>query len=193
MPNLIKLDLSYLVKENSFLIHPEFDVAVVPIGKNEGPSLNLMKGVTKVTTARTGIIGVSIKNIKRLSDVLIANEVYVFAFPSSIGIRKSPRFDYDRPLLRKGVVSGKSIKLKSIVIDTPAFKGDSGGSVLEVEQQGFEYHYRLIGLISEFIPYVEEWHNRQLGYTNIEISNSGYSVVAPADFILDLISEFESK
>ena len=47
-----------------------------------------------------------------------------------------------------------------------------------------------IGIVTELIPLVEEWKNSIYGISNLSISNSGYSVVIPMDFIVDLIGQF---
>ena len=75
-----------------------------------------------------------------------------------------------------------------IVLDVPLYKGNSGGPVLEVEQvSAFEVRFPVIGVVSQFIPYAEEWVNVKHGYSNIQISNSGYSVAIPMDSVLELI------
>jgi hypothetical protein len=191
--NIFKLDMSILNKNNNVHIHKSLDVVSVLIGRSDKENhSNLVEGISPISIAKLGIVGIGVDNIKKLSDVLIANDVYVFGFPSSIGIKESPRFDYDRPLLRKGIVAGKSINLKSIVLDTPSYQGNSGGPVLEVENEGLgSYKIRLIGVIVEFIPYVEEWQNIRLGYRNVNIFNSNYSVAIPGDAVLDLINGYE--
>jgi len=126
---------------------------------------------------------------RKLSEVKLGDDAYVFGYPSSIGLRASPRFDYSKPLLRKGLIAGIYSEQATIIIDAPVYFGNSGGPVLEVEQAGFtELKFNIIGVVTEVIPFVETWENKQYGYQNHNLSNSGYCVVEPIDFILELLS-----
>ena len=51
-----------------------------------------------------------------LLDVLVANEVYLFGNPSSLGIQEIPQLDPFRPLLRKGIVAALNDKSHSFSI-----------------------------------------------------------------------------
>jgi hypothetical protein len=48
----------------------------------------------------------------------------------------------------------------------------------------------VIGVISQFVPFAEVWDNKTHGYQNVEISNSGYSIATPIDFVIMLIESF---
>ena len=69
-------------------------------------------------------------------------------------------------------------------------KRNSGGPVLEVDVVQSGTKYRVIGLVSQFVPAVETWTNSQHGYINTSIYNSGYAVATPMDFVLDLVAQF---
>lgn len=189
--NMILLNLEEMFKTKNLKFHEKFDVAAGRIGKstkiNDTEVLKLYSYAKEKNEAKTGIVGVSINNIKKLSEVLIANDVFVFGYPSSIGMKQIPQIDYNRPLLRKGIVAGISYTNQSIIIDAAVYGGNSGGPVIQIEQSGFGIKWYLIGLVSQFVPYAEEWLNRQYGYSNIGISNSGYTVVVPVDSILDVL------
>jgi len=135
------------------------------------------------------IVSMSRDHVKRFADVLIANEIFIFGYPRSLGIKDIPQFDYDRPLLRRGIVAGKNEKLKTIIIDCPAYGGNSGGIVVEVDKQGLSRGFLVIGVLSQFVPFAEQWENKAHGYSNVEISNSGYSVIVPMDMVLELLPE----
>lgn len=51
--------------------------------------------------------------------------------------------------------------------------------------------FRLIGVVTEFVPYAEKWLNINQKYINTTISNSGYSIVEPVDAIFELIDGIE--
>jgi len=146
-------------------------------------------GIKNILKGR--ILTVPAKNTKKYSEVLIGNDVYISGFPSSLGIKKIPQIDYHRPLLRKGIVSGKFDTRKTIIIDCPTFGGNSGGPVIELEDVNTgNQNVRVIGIISQFVPFVEKWINLQHRLTNIEFENSGYSVVIPIDKVIELIEQF---
>jgi len=113
----IKLDLSNLFDENHIKYHKKHDVAMIHIA-NKKTDLNgieklvFFKQVDIQEKASLPIVGVSVSNCKIFSDVLIANEVIIFGYPRSLGIKNFPQIDYDRPLLRKGIVAGKTVKRK---------------------------------------------------------------------------------
>jgi hypothetical protein len=191
--NIILLNVQEMFETQNLRFHDIHDVAVGRIGKavkKDNPKiLQLYSWAIEKSQSKTGIVGVSIKNTKKLSEVLISNDVFVFGYPSSIGIKQIPQIDYNRPLLRKGIVAGISPTDRSIIIDAAIYGGNSGGPVIQVEPSGFEIKLFLIGLVSQFVPYAEEWLNRQYGYSNIGISNSGYAVVVPVDSILEVVWE----
>jgi hypothetical protein len=165
---------------------------VITIGEfsNQPPAdtpslLTLAPGVTVVEAAQQGIVAVARVNIRSLNEVLIGNDVVMFGYPTSLGIpprpQQPPQLEPDRPLLRKGVVAGKNITTNSIVLDRPAYYGVSGGPVLEIDRELTVAHFWLIGVVKEFVPYVEMTRTFSI------VSNSGYSVATPMDFVLPLI------
>jgi len=120
-------------------------------------------------------------------DIYVGDEVFLFGYPTSIGLKQSPQFDFTRPLLRRGVVAGKYDKLKTIVLDCPSYPGNSGGPVIRKVTDGLSWEYTLIGLVVQFIPYEEQWINIKSGLVNTDRFNSGYSVALSGDKILELI------
>jgi hypothetical protein len=122
--------------------------------------------------------------------VLTANDVFIFGFPTSIGLKAIPQIDYLRPLLRAGVIAGTNEQAKTIILDCPAYGGNSGGPVLEIEEEDFVKKFRVIGVVSQFVPVAETWRNMTHGYNNTNISNSGYAIAIPMDFVLDLTAQF---
>lgn len=192
--NVIELDLAALWQAGRIKRHESHDVAVVKIGVplNEPgpPTLKAVPGVTIKETAASGILGVGESTIKRFADVLTANPVFIFGYPASIGLKFAPQIDYLRPLLRAGIVAGLNDRAKTIILDCPAYGGNSGGPVLEVEEQGLQKQFRVIGVVSEFVPVAETWLNETHRYRNTNISNSGYAVAVPIDFVIELVSQF---
>jgi len=125
-------------------------------------------------------------------EVSISNDVFIFGYPRSLGIKESEflQFDYSKPLLRRGIVAGKYDKLKTLIIDCPSYQGNSGGPVIQIEKKGGMNIFMFVGIVTEFIPFEERWINDRFGLINTQLSNSGYSVVESYDAIEDLLSTF---
>jgi len=189
--NIITLDLAVLQKTGDLRAHPSRDVAVVRIASvtpdQPQKPLQVLPGVSVVSHSASGILGAGPDTIRKYEQVLVANEVLVFGYPTSLGLRQVPQLDLSRPLLRRGIVAGLNPSLRSIVLDCPVYPGNSGGPVLQIDTEGLERHFRIIGVVSQFVPFVETWVNATHGYENASIGNSGYSIVTPMDYVLELV------
>ena len=191
---LFKADLGGLWEQGFISCHKTHDVAVIRLASmvrsgDQGKQFLYPDLIELAEAAPSGLLAASISGTKRFADVLTANEVFIFGYPKSLGFKALPQIDYDRPLLRKGIVAGKNRKQQTIILDCPIYRGNSGGPVLEVEQAGpGNQRFRIIGMVSQFVPFAEKWVNTSQGYSNIEISNSGYSVVTPMDMVLELVT-----
>jgi hypothetical protein len=119
-------------------------------------------------------------------NVGISNTVYLFGYPSSLGMQA--QLDKSRPLLRHGIVAGKTENGR-IVIDCPVYFGTSGGLVVEkIKNDLSQSQYNGIGIAVEMIPFVEELWSRQFRVqTGSRYENSGYALVEPMDRIFELI------
>jgi len=192
--NIFRLDLVALKQAGNIKRHAIHDVAVIRIGipfqGTDPPTLNTVSGVVIKENAASGILGVGESTVKRFAEVLTANQIFIFGFPTSIGLKAIPQIDYNKPLLRAGVVAGTNEKARTIILDCPVYGGNSGGPVLEVEEEGFGRKFRIIGVVSQFVPVAETWLNMTHRYTNTNISNSGYAIATPMDFVLELTSQF---
>ena len=85
-------------------------------------------------------------------------------------------------------------KEHTIILDCPAYPGNSGGPVYEYD---LDYNYipvkrkiAVIGIINEFVPFTQEWINKRHGNSYTEISNSGYSIVTPIDEVIKLLKKY---
>jgi hypothetical protein len=192
--NRFRLDLAQLQSAGEMKVHASRDVAVVHMSTAVAPAngdpreAQAVPGVKVIQAAPFGIIGVARNSVKLYSDVLVANPVFLFGYPRSLGLKSLPQLDAERPLLRRGLVAGLNDSLQSIILDCPVYPGNSGGPVLEVEPQGPTQLLRVIGVVSQFVPNAETWLHTTHGYTNTTISNSGYSIAVPMDYVLELIA-----
>ena len=163
------------------------DVAIVRLARSTGiPGKRYQYSADATTFVRYPKSGVTIVGpdmTGRLDSVKAGEDVFVFGYPTSIGLQQSPKFDYSKPLLRKGIVSAIYQKEQTIVLDSSVYFGNSGGPVMAVRDGG---QFAVIGIVSEMIPFVDVWENKRFKYATFNLSNSGYSVVEPVDYLLAL-------
>jgi hypothetical protein len=191
---VLSFDLKKLMSDGQVFKHSTADVAAITLGtitKNSHDdkyTQHLIDGVTELQTSKTPIVAVIAKNTTLLlRDVLISNDVFLYGYPSSLGLKKSPQFDYAKPLLRKGIVASVNKNQGTIILDCPVYYGNSGGPVIQVKREGFETIHKVIGVISQFIPYYENWQNQSNGLIHTELSNSGYSVAVAMDYVFEML------
>lgn len=193
-----------ILKENDHIRkHKLKDVCVVKLGtltrfKSE-------KDVTITTLPKTSVVknigkisGFQESRVLRFQDLEQGNEVRIIGYPKSLeyikpnGVRL---FEFDIPLLQSGVVSGLSSNLGNIITNAPVFYGNSGGAVLyrvddinlnkETKNLEFYTNYFLIGVATDFIPFILDTKMKD---DRFDISNSGYSVIVPIDYVLEIIN-----
>jgi hypothetical protein len=189
---ILTIDLTAAYASGSLKYGTSSDVSAIRIGdvKLINDSLSLTTYYPFASKDRSTMIeSVPTAVIEKYGDVHIGDDVFVFGYPTSIGLKQSPQFDYERPLLRKGTIAGKNIANRTLIIDCPVYYGNSGGPVIVRYADNPVTYYKLLGVVSGFIPYEEDWVNTKNGLTNISISNSGYSVVVPIEFILQLFDK----
>jgi hypothetical protein len=182
----------------------ELDLSILPIKKDDARDIVLVEmanmktiadgyditpinGVRKISNGLAKIVLVGDTSLAKFEDVFISNEVFIIGYPNSLSFNNDPQIEYKRPLLRKGIVAGKNLIKETIILDCPVYFGNSGGLAIQVnELPNKQRQYRIIGVVSQYIPFVERLRSMQMGYENVNFENSGYSVVVPTDSILDL-------
>jgi Trypsin-like peptidase domain len=152
-------------------------------------SVSLPLGVTKTAEAKSGIVLVPTSSIRRFADVMVANQVVTFGYPVSLGLKNLPQIDYERPLLRRGIIAGKNEANGTIVLDCPLYPGNSGGLVLEAETEGLGMRFHAIGIVSQYVPAVQPWFDAGGKEAGKGLVNSGYSIASPMDVAIDLIKQ----
>lgn len=188
-----EIHLERLLADGKLRYDVNQDVAVAHIGdintytNGRRQVVYSQKYFVRQDTGTTAFIGADLDNIKLFDDVFVGNDIYLFGYPSSIGMKQIPQLDYDTPLLRKGSIAGKNAANSTIVLDCPTYYGNSGGPVVQVEFDGITTKFIVIGVVSQFVPFAEEWENKKHRYLNLTISNSGYSIATPMDPVLSLL------
>lgn len=182
--NIVRVNVSELGNDN-VKSHPSKDVVVVKMFVTNSGGAFPLSGVTVEQSAKLGLLSVAMESITKFDQVLVGNDSLIMGLPNSIGLQQMPQIDTQRPLLRRGLIAGTNMQNKSIVLDCPSYPGNSGGPVIEVDQVGFSRHFSVIGVISQFVPYVENAIAAQ-GAPLPVLANSGYSIATPMDFVLEL-------
>ena len=148
-------------------------------------AVSLVPGVTVKEQAKGGVLSVALDNVKPFDQVLTGNDVIVFGYPISLGLQQLPKLDVHRPLLRKGIVAGTNPEKRSIILDCPSYFGNSGGPVVGLDKDVFKTDFKIIGVISQYVPFVDTGVSKT--FLMQMASNSGYSIATPMDFVLELV------
>ena len=183
---LLSVDFKMLLDKGDVKAHKTRDVAVVKLGTlKEEPDHSLMTyfspGVTKVEFAESGLVSAGMVAVRKFDQVLVGNDAILYGYPVSLGLPDTQQFDPLRPLLRRAFIAGKDAQKRSLIIDGPVYRGNSGGPVFEIDPEGADINFHLVGIMTEFIPLTEK------GPDFMMLLNSGYSVAEPMDFVLELI------
>lgn len=192
-PSVLSIDLGKLSAAGHVRLHKDYDVCALKLGDvAASKEIRLPDSIRiKLRGPNTSIVGLPRRIFKKFDEVLVANEVFVFGYPNSLGTEG--QIDYSKPLLRKGITAGKNEKNRTIILDCPTYFGNSGGLVLQREHEAFGYKVYAIGIVSEFVPFIERLHSLQYGTENVNIENSGYSIAVPIDTIEQLLGDEKAK
>ena len=161
------------------------DVVVVKIATEKDRGIMYFPFVEKLTKTNTYLNPVEIHATKKISELETMNEVYTIGYPKSLSL--SLNLDFNRPLIRKGIIAGLDLSKGKIIADCPTYQGNSGGMVFEVLMNGLGQAY-VIGIVSQFVPFEEHWKNEAYNYYNTNVYNSGYTVVVPMDAIIEQLN-----
>jgi S1-C subfamily serine protease len=115
------------------------------------------------------------------SQVRVGHEVFIFGYPLSLLGRDYFRFDPMRPLVRKGIVSGKNGYNGTIILDAVTWAGNSGGPAVESFHPGINVtEFRLIGIVTQSI-------------LTPDGQNSGYTIIEPVEVVREMINQLASR
>lgn len=122
-----------------------------------------------------------ITDILKFDHAKISDDIFMIGYPKSLGLQENIQYDFNRPLLRKGTLSGKYRRNKTLIVDCPSFFGNSGGPIIEIQDD----HVYLLGIVTQLIPFTDR------GKTFIITQNSGFSIIEPIDKIYELINQVD--
>jgi len=189
-----QINLTCLKQKGAIAENIDKDIIVALIGQHDAGGKHLItlnsciSGSEKCECNFKGTV-----SLRKFDDLTEAMDSYILGYPKSIQLDDSGRYvkyDFSEPLIRKGIVAGKDFKNKTIVVDCAVYPGNSGGPVFCY----FNNIPNLIGMVIERIPFKQNVWDKENHKKDDNIwINSGYSIVIPIDFALDLISEIKSK
>lgn len=181
--------------------HREKDICIVKIGSIIG---NTSNSNISVFTDNNSIIIKSIGSINSFNksktvdfkDIEQGNDIRIIGYPKSLDFYKNNDkhfFNFNYPLVQNGIVSGINESDGYIITNAPVYRGNSGGAVLykvesvklENTKLLFTQDYLLIGIVTDYIPFIIDTKNKNDKY---DISNSGYSVVVPIQYAIGLMN-----
>lgn len=184
----------------------KYDVVAILIGKNipidgfdhvtplkqlqneskRPTSLALEPYVRSIQVGDGFAVSADVEAVGKLDSISLASDVYLMGYPTSLGMRNNEFYDFSKPLIRKGIVAGVNVMKSTFVIDCSAFPGNSGGPVVEHCSDGF---FRVIGVVSKYIPFETKWHSNRGDFINTDVANSGYTVCVAMDAVLAIFEE----
>lgn len=162
------------------------------VGSRQNRGLTYSPEVTRKENKKTSIPLVSTSAALTFENVAPGDDAFLFGYPKSLKLIGDLNggyydYDYDKPLLRKGIIAGIDRKLKTIIIDCPVFQGNSGGPVYELNL--INGKSGVIGIVTRSVLNVQVSENHYYRQKNLTFENSGYSVVVPIDFAIELMKQ----
>lgn len=180
-------------KESPVGFSNSYDIAYIKLGnrKNDEKTGEILTyfspGITmKLNSPPTPIVGANLTDIVKYENVGVSNNVFMVGYPMSLS-QNDDNIERTKPLLRRGIVAGKNSIKHIIIIDSPAYPGNSGGPVYEEDVE--IGRIKLMGVVTEFVPLIEKLKSNLFGYENTNVTNSGYAIVVPFDDILEIINK----
>jgi hypothetical protein len=165
---ILNSTLQLLNSNGNIKAHQTRDVAVIKIAtvvtnSPDGISsrqINFVPGIDVKRSAESELVGVARENVKTYDQVLVGNDVIMYGYPRSLTVPTSDQqldqqLDPLRPLLRRGLIAGLNEKKRTIILDCPVYRGNSGGPAVEIEPEGLGEKLLVIGVVTEFVPLVE--------------------------------------
>lgn len=177
---IFNIDVEKLIAANNFYPSSGYDVCAFKFSEivNE-TQVKTSPGVSLISKGPTQTISILEEGLLQIEDVAIGNDIYVYGYPTSLSIDADKyQFNPNKPLIKRGIVAGLNLDLKTIILDCSVYPGNSGGPVIQASWiSAEEQKHELIGVVIQFVPY----HKDEI------MHNSGYSVAVSIDVVIDMI------
>lgn len=172
-PDSLKINLVKLFEEGLVRIHDKQDIGIIRLGKILGHKVETNGLITMYKSyypdaneenkQQVGLPGIYIDLLKTFNDVNPGDEAFLFGYPKSLKITDNETdYDYNRPLLRRGIIAGIDKNYQTIIVDCPSYQGNSGGPVYE-----FPFGLKdigMVGIVSRSILLIEQSQNSYYHY-----------------------------
>lgn len=196
--NTILIDAKKLLKNKNLTFHKTQDICVVKIAELELPKkpeakivnspVNYLDGVDRLgKSVNYSTFGLVKGKYLKKEELYLGEQVFTIGFPVSLGLKKIPQFDYDRPLLKRCSIAGLSDNYDTYTVDCHVYSGNSGGPVFLERTDFNSYSIKLIGITVEFIPFINETVSKK----DLVVQTSSYAVIVPIDFAIELINNMK--
>jgi hypothetical protein len=188
---VLTADLERINGYSALKRHPTRDVAACALflfTPTNGTGAHPVLGVKVISSPDIHIMISEPKNFcKKVEDVDPGSEAFVIGYPRELAIGNYSEVEFERPLVRKGIISQKNLKTGKLIVDSAVYGGNSGGPLRVVENPSLgEAAYKMVGVVTQYVPCLTRVAPG-LGVTNSVIVNSGYSVAEPISAVLELI------
>lgn len=196
---ILSVDLKGLQSWQCLLRHPSHDVAVIflgyaPLADPKHPDIGFVNQYNKFIRLKSdyrmqfGEYAADEACILS-TNILDGADTYLFGYPVDFSSQPlAAEIDVYSPMLRRGIISQKNTITSKLIIDSGVYGGNSGGPVLIVSHEGFTTRIQDGGIITEFVPFATKLIP-QIGVTNSDLVNSGYSVAEPIDYTIELMNK----
>jgi hypothetical protein len=164
------------------------DVVAIELGKvKNGKEYSFNSYASLVSGSKAGIIKpVAIGVGEEFKNIHLGDAVLLFGYPTALGLKPMPQFDYDKPMVRSGIIGGKFEERHNLVIDCPVFAGNCGSPVLRKADGKMKLVGILVSNIPSFDPNLEANGGKRTE-ESIYQNNSGYGLVVPMDVVGELV------
>ena len=190
---VLNLDLDSLKKIGLIKRHPYHDITVLKVGFGRLDQASIFFSTSTPNFGTNHFVYIPVEqNCRLFDDVPVGNETYILGFPTSLFNGPQTEIDFSHPLIRKGVISQKNTITRKLIIDSAVYPGNSGGPVLVVERpQPNIIVFKVIGIVTQYVPVQTQIDVGNLTTNQISVQvNSGYGVVEPIDFAIELMNQF---
>jgi V8-like Glu-specific endopeptidase len=198
LTNLLYLNLTQLQQDGRIQRHSSHDVAVI-YWADESTNHTTFTSCNGAYFRQSGqMLDAETNACVLFTNVPDGCETLILGYPSELltpakqwlTSALQSQVDFEYPLYRKGIISQKNRLTRKLIIDSGVYGGNSGGPVFIMQHPSFDTTaFKLVGIITEFVP-TETRTNPQWGVTNSILVNSGYGVVEPIDYAIDLMRTF---
>jgi|SRR3990172_5396665 len=185
--------INELIKMKLVMLSYDNDIAVIHVAKFGQDKKDKSREVIwmvdmPITDDSTSMDIYTTDRTFELRNIQPGSDIFIFGYPVSLGTQK--QFDVERPLLRRGIIAGRNFNNRTLILDCTIYQGNSGGPVMMAKPILDATRYYLVGIVTEWIPFVDTLESKSFGYKNIIAENSGLSVAVSIDEALQLIKDY---